>query len=415
MFTTITKCRVCASHDLRTVVDLLPQALGGRFESPERVNDIPIAPLHLVQCAPQTGCGLVQLKDSCSPSELYGSSYGYRSGLNASMVSHLREKVARLLALNVLEPGDVVIDIGANDGTTLACYPPGAYTLVAVDPACDKFAHLYRPDIVRLNAFFGKATLSTVLGGRRAKIITSFSMFYDLESPVEFAREVAGLLDEGGVWVTEQSYLPAMLDAGSFDTICHEHLEYYSLTQMNYIAEQAGLALCDVEFNDVNGGSFSVVLGHRSAFGLQNRARIEQVLDRESRLGLDDGSAFAQFRERIERAREGTRRFIADCRDAGQRVAGLGASTKGNVLLQYYGLDSSLIDVIGEVNPDKFGRVTPGTRIPIAAEDDVLASNPDHLLVLPWHFRPFFESEPKFKGRSLIFPLPSLSVVSAAK
>jgi hypothetical protein len=240
-------------------------------------------------------------------------------------------------------------------------------------------------------------------------------MFYDLESPVDFAREVADVLDpRDGIWVFEQSYMPLMLERNAYDTICHEHLEYYGLRQVMWIAERAGLKVVDVELNDVNGGSFSVVAAHRSSRLSDSARTVAALLAAEERAALANLEPYETFHRRAQRSRDEIRAFVAAANEKGERVFGIGASTKGNVVLQYCGFSSSDIPAIGDVNPDKFGSVTPGTWIPIRDEKEVLAANPDYLLVLPWHFRDFFLTSRAFKGRRLVFPLPELNVARVA-
>lgn len=410
MFRTISKCRICGSDHLMSVMDLGEQSLTGVFPR-SRTEKITSGPVELVKCIAKDGCGLVQLKQSYDLSEMYGMNYGYRSGLNASMVRHLRSKVENILATRVLEQGDLVIDIGSNDATTLRAYPQSQYQLVGIDPTGIKFASYYPADITLIPEFFSAGAVAKVLAGKKAKVITSFSMFYDLEDPIAFAREIEGSLHDEGIWIFEQSYLPAMLRTNSFDTICHEHLEFYALKQINWIAEKAGLKVVDVEFNDVNGGSFSVTAAKASAKRQPNITWLTKILGEEVELGLDSTKAFDGFKSRVEEARSALINFLKKAKNDGKRVCGLGASTKGNVLLQYCGIDDQLLAEIGEVNEDKFGAFTPGTLIPLVSEDQVLASNPDYLLVLPWHFRAFFESLPKMKGRNLVFPLPRFEVV----
>lgn len=410
MFKTITKCRVCGGDHLVTVMDLGEQALTGVFPR-SKTEKITTGPVELVKCLGEGGCGLVQLKHSYELSEMYGMNYGYRSGLNASMVRHLHSKVAKILDMEVLKLGDLVIDIGSNDATTLRAYPQNQYQLVGVDPTGVKFSSYYPAEIALIADFFSAGVVARTLSGKKAKIITSFSMFYDLEDPVAFAREVEGVLDDEGVWIFEQSYLPAMLRTNSFDTICHEHLEFYALKQINWIAAKAGLKVLDVEFNEINGGSFSIAAAKINSQRKPNSELLNKIQADEVALGLDGTKVFDDFKIRIEEARNALMSFLKEAKKAGKSVCGLGASTKGNVLLQYYGIDDTLLREIGEVNEDKFGALTPGTLIPLVREDQLLTSNPDYLLVLPWHFRGFFESLPAMKGRKLVFPLPNFEVI----
>ena len=410
MFKTISKCRICGSEHLASVMALGEQALTGAFPH-SRSEKITTGPVELVKCSGVGGCGLVQLKQSYDLSEMYGMNYGYRSGLNASMVRHLHSKVAKILTLDVLEPGDLVIDIGSNDATTLRAYPENHFQLVGIDPTGIKFSSYYPAEIALISEFFSADVVAKTLSGKKAKVITSFSMFYDLEDPIAFAREIEASLSDDGVWIFEQSYLPAMLRTNSFDTICHEHLEFYALKQINWIADKAGLKVLDVEFNDVNGGSFSITAAKISSKRQPNPEWLNKILEDEVALGLDSTRAFDGFKIRVEEARIALMSFLREAKQNGKRVCGLGASTKGNVLLQYYGIDDKLLTEIGEVNEDKFGSFTPGTHIPLVSEEQLLASNPDYLLVLPWHFRAFFLSSPAMKGRNLVFPLPKFEIV----
>jgi hypothetical protein len=312
--------------------------------------------------------------------------------------------------MGVLEAGDVVLDIGSNDSTTLQAYPTGGFELFGVDPTGVKFESYYPPEITLVPEFFSERVVGRLLGGRKAKVITSFSMFYDLEDPVAFAREVAATLHESGIWVLEQSYLPMMLKTNSFDTICHEHLEFYSLRQISWICREAGLKLLDVEFNEVNGGSFSISVAKLSSPLVPNHDAIAGILEAEEKLGLGGLAPFESFRTRVHEAGRRLTKFLVEAKASGKSVYALGASTKGNVLLQYFGLDRSLISGIGEVNPDKFGSFTPGSLIPILPEEEVLRGNPDYLLVLPWHFKDFFLNNERFRQKTLVFPLPELMI-----
>jgi len=263
-FSKTEKCRICGNANLVPIADLGVQFLTGVF--PKQVEEnITQGPLRLVKChGNENVCGLLQLEHSYDLGEMYGRNYGYRSGLNPSMVRHLENKVARIVQMVSLHNGDLVVDIGSNDGTTLNAFPPDL-RLLGVDPTGDKFRHFYRSHVDLIVDFFSADLVADACTGQKAKVVTSFSMFYDLESPVDFAKDIAKTLAPDGIWVFEQSYMPLMLEKGAYDTICHEHLEYYGLRQIVWIAECAGLKVIDVEFNDINGGSFSVVAALQSA------------------------------------------------------------------------------------------------------------------------------------------------------
>lgn len=413
MFRKINKCRICGNSNLIQVLDLGNQVLTGVFPN-SASQVITRGPLRLEVCAGgENSCGLLQLAHTYDHKEMYGDNYGYRSSLNNSMVRHLRGKVEKIVGIAGLEKRDLVIDIGSNDGTTLAAYPDGPYSLVGIDPTGMKFRKFYPPHIDLIPDFFSAAKIVDAYPGQKAKVVTSFSMFYDLDDPTQFMREICELLDDNGIWVLEQSYMPTMLAMKSYDTVCHEHLEYYGLGQIKWMTDNVGLKIIDVEFNTINGGSFSVTVVKEASRRMAS-PNVARVLEEESRSGFRSISTYRTFAADAERSRDEVMGFLERTRAAGQVVLGLGASTKGNVLMQYCNITQKHLPCIGEVNANKFGCYTPGTLVPIVPEDEVLARNPDYLFVLPWQFREFFETSPRFRGRSLVFPLPVLETVTAA-
>lgn len=411
-YTPIHHCRICGNSNLVQVLDLGEQMLTGVFPR-TRDAQVTTGPLRLVKCMGDQACGLLQLAHSYDLGEMYGDNYGYRSGLNASMVRHLHAKVARVLGLVSLREGDLVVDVGANDGTTLGAYPESiGADLLGVDPTGAKFRQYYKPHVDLCADFFTAGTLRKVRPGKPVRVLTSFSMFYDLEAPMAFMQDVHDVLADDGVWVFEQSYMPAMLDALSYDTVCHEHLEYYALRQVKWMADRVGFTIVDIEFNDVNGGSFSVTAA-KSVSGMPESPDVARILADEQARGLDTLAPFEDFARRTAQSRDELRAFLAKAKTEGKTVAALGASTKGNVLLQYCGITTEDIAEVGEVNPDKFGAMTPGTFLPICDEAKVLAHGHDYHVVLPWHFRRNFLANPAYAGRTLVFPLPALQLVSA--
>jgi NDP-4-keto-2,6-dideoxyhexose 3-C-methyltransferase len=404
----IKACRICGNEALETILDLGEQKMTGTFPSAADPR-LTGGPLVLVKCTGEDSCGLVQLDRSYDLAEMYGENYGYRSGLNQSMVDHLGAKVRRIAGLGLIRPGDLIVDIGSNDGTTLGFYPKEELTLVGIDPTAAKFRQYYAPHIEVIPDFFTARLVKERFPERKARVVTSFSMFYDLEDPLAFMREIEGILEDDGIWVFEQSYLPTMLARNSYDTVCHEHIEFYALRQIHWMAERAGLAIRDVEFNDVNGGSFSVTVG--KANGALLPAPVAALLANEERDGINSLDIYRDFERRTKRLRDELTSFVEAARAEGKTVAALGASTKGNVLLQYCGFGPGTITAVGEVNPDKYGCVTPGSWIPIVPQDELLAQDPDYLLVLPWHFRDFFVGSTRLAGATLLFPLPELDVV----
>lgn len=405
----ITRCRASGSKNLTTVLNLGNQQLTGVFPR-SRDEQLTEGPLELVWCPDS---GLLQLAVSFDASEMYGENYGYRSGLNQSMVAHLTRKVLHLSKNAHLQSGDVVLDIGSNDCTSLKAYDVSGTERIGMDPTGNKFRQFY-PDDIKLIADFFSAAAFYSASSKPAKIVTSIAMFYDLEDPVSFARDVHSILEPDGIWHFEQSYMPSMLRTTSYDTICHEHLEFYSLGAVKRIVEQADLKIIDVQMNGVNGGSFAVSVAKKNSSRRPNTAVIQWLLEQEERMGLNTPRPFRDFEERVFRHRDDLRRLLHSLTADGKRILGYGASTKGNVLLQFCGITDKELLAIADVNPDKFGSFTPGTHIPIVSEADARAMNPDYYLVLPWHFKEgILRREEAFldRGGKMIFPFPEIEII----
>ena len=402
LFHKIDGCRVCGNKDLVTVLDLGDQFLSGIF--PKKIDlDMPRGPLKLVKCNEEEGgCGHVQLEHTYDLPTMYGDNYGYRSGLNASMVKHLKEKAQKIQKDIKLESGDIVVDIAGNDGTFLGFFPETCQ-LMSIDPTSEKFKGYFKTNVNYMADFFSADLFKKRFGKQKAKVITSFSMFYDLDDPCDFASQVKECLAPEGIWVLEQSYMPEMLRVNSFDTVCHEHLSYYGMRQLKYIMDKVGFNIVDYEFNDVNGGSISLVV---SPSKKECSTKLTALLALEVEQGLDTVEPWEDFAARMTENNHKFLKIIRDLRDEGYKVAGLGASTKGNVTLQTWGITPNDILAIGDVNPDKHGSYAPGTWIPIKDEDMVLAYY-DAFVILPWHFKNFFVNNEKFKGKKLVFPLPT--------
>ena len=410
MFHRIEKCRVCGNNKYDTVLDLGNQYLSGIF--PKSIDpDMYCGPLTLVKCNEESGgCGHVQLEHTFDLPTMYGEEYGYRSGLNGSMIKHLKEKSEKILNDVNLKSGDIVIDIAGNDGTFLSFFPQDLQ-LTSIDPTSEKFSKFFPPNVNYIPDFFSEKIFKERFGNQKAKVVTSFSMFYDLEDPCDFARQVNSILDSDGIWVLEQSYMPEMLRVNSFDTVCHEHLSYYGIRQIKYIMDKARLKIIDFEFNDVNGGSISVVVAPNTSPRKECTVKLTALLASELDQKLDTLEPWEEFAIRIDKCKEEFWAIVKDLKEKGFKIAGLGASTKGNVTLQTWGIGSETIDVIGDVNPDKDGSFTPGTWIPIQNEESVIEEY-DVFVVLPWHFKKFFVDNKKFKGKKLLFPLPKPEVVT---
>jgi hypothetical protein len=404
----IKDCRVCASEHFDLILDLGDQCLTGVFPA-NRADDPEIEPLELLKC---TDCGLVQLAHNFNPKSMYGENYGYRSGLNQSMVAHLNKKALYLAEIANLESNDVVIDIGSNDGTFLRNFINSGAKLIGIDPTADKFRSFYHPSIQVIADFFPAPEIRE--SDIKAKLISSIAMFYDLPDPVDFAKAIRNNLHTEGIWHFEQSYLPEMLKTVSYDTICHEHLEYYTLEVIERILQEAGMKAVDAKLNSTNGGSIAVTAAHIASRHVESSDLIE-LRNLEVAMNLHKVESYQEFVTSTRSHKEDLIKVLQELKGSGKKVYGLGASTKGNVLLQYCQITTDLVEKIGEVNEEKFGKITPGSHIPIVSEAEMRSASPDVLLVLPWHFKESIikrESEFLASGGALLFPLPKLTFVT---
>jgi hypothetical protein len=339
------------------------------------------------------------------------------------MTEELKGIARKAVSLIKCEKGDTVIDIGCNDGTLLSFYG-GDFYRVGVEPAknlrqhAEKHADLIIGDYFTAEGYFARRS-------EKAKIVTSIAMFYDLEEPHKFVSDIDAVLDTEGLWIVQMSYMPLMLKQLAFDNICHEHLEYYSLSSFEYLVRQYNLRVVDVELNDTNGGSFRIYLRKNISqdhfFGTAphrdvGEFRVSSLLEYEKKLHLDEPETYISWFKKVQELRTQTVDFIRSEKSRGKVIWGYGASTKGNTLLQWYGLDNTLIDAIAERNPDKYGKRTVGTNIMIRSEEQMRQAKPDYLLILPWHFISEFRAREKeylASGGKFIVPCPKFEVVSA--
>jgi len=332
------------------------------------------------------------------------------------MRQHLGGIVESVLSICNKTQG-VALDIGCNDGTLLQNYPPG-FTRLGVDPS--DIAQQIAPPAIVFQDTFPSAELTEHLGDRKCDVITSIAMFYDLEDPVTFCSRIKEILSANGIWTFEMSYMPSMLAMNSYDTICHEHLEYYSLAVIEYILKKAGLKVFNAEHNSINGGSLRCYATHLDNFSFKKPAygsNLEEIRKSEFDLELDTDKPYRNFQDHINVHREELVKLLKDLKKQGKRIHIYGASTKGNTILQWCGIDNRMIDMAAERNPDKYGALTLGTEIPIVSEAESRALRPDYYLVLPWHFKDEFvrrESEILKAGTSFIFPLPTVQIVTSA-
>jgi GDP-D-mannose dehydratase len=404
----LNKCRICKSESLTDVIDLGNQIITSRWP---KYGDFstPSTPVCLCLC---NECGLVQLKETTNSSELYEYEYGYRSGISNTMRTHLLEYQREIVSKVDLQPGDTILDIGSNDSTMLQYYGD-AYQRVGCDPTGSQFKEFYG-DVALIPTYFTYDNFTGVYGSdRNCKIVSSISMFYDLPDPVQFAKDIHAVLADDGIWTCEQSYLLTMLRRNSIDTICHEHLEYYALSQVKRIADMSGFKIIDVSFNECNGGSFRVYFAKASSSKYSECTnKITAILQDEVEYGIMRKDTYITFMECVDTEVKKLRDFISWVNTDGKKVYIYGASTKGNCLLQYANITEHEIPYAVERNPSKYGKMT-STGIPIISEEEMRANPPAYLLVLPWHFKDEIiqrESAYLNNGGQLLFPFPEFSI-----
>lgn len=362
--------------------------------------------------------GLVRLEKVVPMNKMYGK-YWYRSGINQTMKDALKDIVDSVLKVQKVKDGDIWLDIACNDGTLLS-YVPKEITRIGIDPAEDS----YKWEAVKhcnfhLQEFFSKEVLQYKVGDRKAKVVTSIAMFYDVPDPKRFIKDVYDILEDDGLWVMQLSYSPLMIYQMAFDNICHEHIYYYSLITIKKLLEDGGFSITDCELNNVNGGSIRIYIRKSSL-----------KIDRSNNyLGVFRVSSLREYEEyynykstwlnwfgEIESLKTVTMTFIRNQKHLGKTIWAYGASTKGNTLLQYFGLDNTMIDAIADRNPSKHGLRTIGSNIPIKSEEAMREAQPDYLLILPWHFISEFkerESEYLRKGGKFIVPCPDFKIITA--
>jgi hypothetical protein len=328
------------------------------------------------------------------------------------MIEHLKRKSINLIKKYNIYYNDTVIDIGSNDGTFLKNF--NNKILIGVDPTIKKFSKFYRKDIIQVADFFSLDLIKEKIKKKKAKLITSISMFYDLENPIKFAEEIYDTLDTDGVWHFEQSYMPSMIRSYSYDTICHEHLEYYSLKSLKYILDKVGFKIIDLEFNDINGGSFALTVAKKKSKYKDCAKITEWLLKKEDLHGYNELSKQKEFFKDVEKHKILLKNLLLKIKDMKKTVFGYGASTKGNVVLQYCNIDENLVKCIADVNEFKHYKFTPGSKIRIIPENEARALKPDFFLVFPWHFKNFILNKEKTfikNGGKFIFPLPEIEIV----
>jgi GDP-mannose 4,6-dehydratase len=412
---TITECRVCKNTDLKDVIHLGDQYITSRFPV---YGDFSTPKTQIDLCLCETCC-LVQLKLIIDQNELYKHEYGYLSGISNTMRTHLKQYQEEVLTIvaNIKE-GDTIIDIGSNDATTLKYYP-SKYQRIGIDPTGSQFQKYYTDGVELIADYFTLANFQNKYGSdKRVKVVSSICMFYDLPDPIQFANDVYDILEDDGIWTCEQSYLLTMLRRNSIDTICHEHLEYYSLTTIKYIADKCNFKIINISFNESNGGSFRLYFAKKDSTKYTEIAEtIDAIIKEESEYGINDVKTYFQFVKNCDREISLLKKCIDMIQTNDKTAYIYGASTKGNCLLQYADITEKDAKYAVERNENKVGKMT-NTGIEIISEATMREKPPDYLLVLPYHFRnEIIEREQEFlkNGGQFLFPFPKFEIVSYNK
>jgi hypothetical protein len=402
----ITNCRNCRKKKLNYLFTLGNISFTGKF--PKKNQYIKKAPLSIVMCA---YCKLVQLSHKFNLRYLYGPDYGYRSGINVTMVTHLKKVVHKAIKKTKLKPKDCVLDIASNDGTLLKNYSKNIFTF-GIDPLVNKYKKEYTNINYKVSDFFSQKKVKKITK-RKFKIITALSVFYDSEDPNQFLSDVKDLLDSEGLFILEFADLASIIKKKMFDTICHEHLEYYSSKIIIDMCKKNNLKVIDIFENNINGSSKQFYITRETSNFKINKKKIQSFLNEEKKMQIYSKKTILKFFSEIMKVKANLLNLLDKIKLKKQSIHGYGASTKGNVLLQFFGIDKSYIDYISERNPLKYNLFTPGTKIKIISEKNSRKIKPDFYLVLPWHFRKEIlirEKKIRNKGTKFIFPLPNIQV-----
>ena len=417
----IKKCRFCKSKHLKKIVNLGNQYLQGYFKSKKNQKNSKYITqkfsTELVRCDTRknkNGCGLLQLSISV-PSNILYREYFYRSGINSTMKSHLKNLAIKIEKIFKKKKKVRILDIGCNDGTMLSFFDD-KFIKYGIDPS-DSFPSLGIKKINFINDFFPSIKLKKKIGNKKFDVITSIAMFYDLEDPSSFVKNIKNFLNDEGIWIFEVSYMPKMLKLNSFDTICHEHLEYYSLDVIKKILSKNNMKLLKIELNNSNGGSIRCYVVKKDCFIYDKKnylTEINELLIKEKRLKLNNNEPYIKFANNIKKIKKKLIKIINKLKSRNKTIHIYGASTKGNTILQYCKINDTLIKYAADRNIEKDGLKTLGSNISIISENKSRDMKPDYYLALPWHFKKeFIKREQKFLryGGKFIFPLPKVEII----
>ena len=403
------KCRNCKKFFFKKIFKLGNQQIRSIFL--KKKKNIKNFSLDLYICK---NCNLVQLKKIPSLKDMYGKDYGYKTSVSNLMINHLKKKYNYFVKSNLFKSNKYILDIGSNDGTFLNFFAKKKinYKLYGVDPSASAFRSNYDKKIRVIENFFNNKTVEKIFvrTKRKFSLITSYAMFYDVENPNEFCSNISKILDEEGIWSLEFSYFPLLLKNLTYDQICHEHCVYYTLSTFDQIIKKNGLKLIDFNLNEINGGSIEIICGKKESFFKPKFNKIKKLINSEKKLNTRD---YIKFQKQVASSKNSLKSFLKKLKNT--EVIGYGASTKGNIIINYCRLKKKNIKYICDANPKKFGKLTPGSFIKIISKNEMRKINPKFLLVFIWSFRKeVIQQEKKFiqNGGQLIFPLPNFHIVN---
>lgn len=380
LFNKIKSCRICNDKKLYKLIDFGNLSLTGIFPSKKNTK-VAKTPLSIVF---SNKSKLLQLQHNYNSDYLFGSNYGYRSGLNKSMVIHLKKKYDYLNRILYFKKDDSILDIGSNDGTFLNFFPKNT-NRVGCDPSAKKFKKYYNKNTKKIYKIFDENVVKTI--NHKFKLITAIAMFYDLSDPISFCKNVEKLLDDDGIFHVEIAYLPDIVKEFSFDTFCQEHLTYFSFISFKNLIDKTKFRIIDYHRNSINGGSINFDLVLNESNIKSKSKKIENLYKYELKNNFNKLSKYKIFFKKIKKNINEIEKKINILSKKKNKIYGFGASTKGNVTLQLCNLDDKKISAIYDVNKEKFGSYTPGTNILIKDERKLLEDKPDYLILLIWHFK----------------------------
>jgi len=408
-YTKIKNCRLCKSTKIRKLIDFGSIACSSTFPL-KKNNYNKITPMVFCICGK---CKLAQLLHNYNLKELYNDNYGYKSGINESMVKHLNGITSNIKKIVNFKKEDYVLDIGSNDATLLKTFNSSKLNYVGIDPTIKRFKKNYPKKFKTKSTFFSKKQFFILSKGKKAKAITSIAVFYDIIDPGKFISDIKNILHEDGIYVMEQSYLPVLLKNNAYDSICHEHLTYFTLMQIKYLCEKNGLKIFKTSLNKIYGGSIQVFICNKEANFKVDFKSIKRCTDLEKKYVNE--KKLNHFKKKIKSLSIKLNQTIKKIKQKKKSIHVCAASTKGNITLQYSKINNHQIDYASDRNQSKWTRKMPGSNIPIISEKTSRSLNPDYYLVLPWHFKKeFIKRENKFltSGGKLIFPLPKIEIIS---